>query len=56
MAETEDKPKLPEDRGQFGAGDATEDYKPLPEHPDVSSDKGRPKGGRQTRTEAGERS
>ncbi len=28
-----EKPKLPGNHGQFGAGDATEAYKPLENHP-----------------------
>ena len=34
----EPKPPLPADHGQFGANNATEDYKPLPEPPSKAPD------------------
>ncbi len=53
MAEDEkDKPKLPGNHGQFGAGDATENYEPLEQNP--AADKPVPEV--QQQTNAGERS
>ncbi len=53
MAEDDkDKGKLPGNHGQFGAGEATEDYQPLEKNP--AADKPVPEVQRQTN--AGERS
>ena len=46
------KPVLPGNNGQFGEGDATEDYKPLENHP--APEPSAPQGPQQTN--AGERS
>lgn len=52
-----DKDKLPGNHGQFGAGDATEAFKPLEDHP-APEDKPAPDPGSQgpKQTNAGERS
>ena len=46
------KPALPGNHGQFGANDATEDYKPLEDHPAP----GQPADEGPKQTNAGERS
>ncbi len=56
MADPEKAPKpLPGNHGQFGAGDATEDYKPLENHPSPAPDADAADQG-QKQTNAGERS
>ncbi len=57
-AADETKPVLPGNKGQFGAGDATEDYKTLEDHPSPATGPGTDAGGGQgpKQTNAGERS